>query len=79
MGFRFAGSKRVMYDRVDLLGPANEERLLADLRERTGLAVARVDVKRIDFLHDAAELVIYYEEPRAKTTKRQLPHPAPKS
>ena len=78
-GFRFAGSKRVMYDRVDLLGPANEERLLADLRERTGLAVARVDVKRIDFLHDAAELVIYYEEPRAKTTKRQLPHPAPKS
>ena len=78
-GFRFAGSKRVMYDRADLLGPANEERLLADLRERTGLAVARVDVKRIDFLHDAAELVIYYEEPRAKTTKRQLPHPAPKS
>ena len=78
-GFRFAGSKRVMYDRVDLLGPANEERLLADLRERTGLAVARVDVKRIDFLHDAAELVIYYEEPRAKTTARPLPRPAPKS
>ncbi len=78
-GFRFAGSKRVMYDRADLLGPANEERLLADLRERTGLAVARVDVKRIDFLHDAAELVIYYEEPRAKTTKRQLPHPAPEN
>ena len=78
-GFRFAGSKRVMYDRADLLGPANEERLLADLRERTGLAVARVDVKRIDFLHDAAELVIYYEEPRAKTTARPLPRPAPKS
>ena len=78
-GFRFAGSKRVMYDRADLLGPANEERLLADLRERTGLAVARVDVKRIDFLHDAAELVIYYEEPRAKTTARPLPRPAPQS
>ena len=78
-GFRFAGSKRVMYDRADLLGPANEERLLADLRERTGLAVARVDVKRIDFLHDAAELVIYYEEPRAKPAARPLPRPAPNS
>ena len=64
-GFRFAGSKRVMYDRVDLLGPANEERLLADLRERTGLNVERVEVRRIDFLHDTADLTIFYEEPRA--------------
>ena len=78
-GFRFAGSKRVMYDRVDLITPANEARLLADLRERTGLMVLRVDVKRIDFLHDTAELVVYYEEPRARTPKLQLPHPVPKN
>ena len=62
-GFRFSGSKRVIYDRVDLLGPADEARLLADLGERTGLNVARVDVRRIDFLHDTADLVIYYEQP----------------
>ena len=78
-GFRFAGSKRVMYDRVDLITPANEERLLADLHERTGLVVQRVDVKRIDFLHDAAELVVYYEEPRVKTAKPQLSHPIPEN
>ena len=78
-GFRFAGSKRVMYDRVDLITPANETRLLADLRERTGLAVERVDVKRIDFLHDTAELVVYYEEPRAKTIKPQLTRPVRES
>ena len=64
-GFRFSGSKRVIYDRVDLLGPADEARLLADLSERTGLNVARVDVRRIDFLHDTADMVIYYEPPRA--------------
>ncbi len=64
-GFHFAGSKRVMYDRIDLIGPANEARLLADLRERTGLHVERVDVRRIDFLHDTAELTIYYEQPAA--------------
>ena len=74
-GFRFAGSKRVMYDRVDLITPANEARLLADLRERTGLAVERVDVKRIDFLHDAAELVVYYDKPRVKATKPQPVRP----
>ena len=73
-GFRFAGSKRVMYDRIDLIGPAHEGRLLADLRERTGLNVERVEVRRIDFLHDAAELVIYYEEPHHQTAMQQLPH-----
>jgi hypothetical protein len=68
-GFRFSGSKRVMYDRIDLISPAHEERLLADLRERTGLNVERVDVRRIDFLHDTTDLTIYYEAPRmAKAT-----------
>ena len=64
-GFHFAGSKRVVYDRVELITPANQDRLLADLRERTGLPVERVEVRRIDFLHDTAELVVYYDEPRA--------------
>ena len=64
-GFHFSGSKRVMYDRIDLISPAHEAHLLADLRERTGLNVERVEVRRIDFLHDTADLTIFYEEPRA--------------
>ncbi len=63
-GFHFSGSKRVVYDRVDLITPANQDQLLADLRERTGLPVDRVEVRRIDFLHDTAELIVYYDEPR---------------
>lgn len=63
-GFHFSGSKRVIYDRVELIGPAERDRLLADLSERTGLPVVRVDVRRIDLLHDTAELMIYYEEPK---------------
>jgi len=63
-GFHFSGSKRVVYDRVDLITPANHDQLLADLRERTGLPVERVEVRRIDFLHDTAELMVYYDEPR---------------
>jgi hypothetical protein len=69
-GFRFSGSKRVIYDRIDSDQPgARGARLLADLRERTGLNVERVDVRRIDFLHDTTDLTIYYEAPRmAKAT-----------
>lgn len=64
-GFHFERGKRVIYDRVDLITPENRERLLDDLYERTGLAVKRIETRRIDFLHDSAELVIYYDEPRA--------------
>lgn len=62
-GFRFAGSKTITYDRVELVTPANHERLLEDLRERTGLPVERVEVRRINFLNDTADMTINYERP----------------
>lgn len=62
-GFRFEASKRVVYEMIDLITPANRELLLADLRKRTGLPVKRVEVGRIDFLRDTADLKIYYDEP----------------
>ena len=74
-GFRFAGSKLVIYDRVDLISPARHEQLLADLRERTGLPVERVEVRRINYLNDTADLTIFYEEPRAKPAPRRSPRP----
>lgn len=67
-GFHFSGSKRVIYDRIELITPANSGRLLADLRERTGLPVERVEVRRIDFLHDTAELTVFYDEPSVSRT-----------
>lgn len=62
-GFHFSGSKRVLYDRVEYITPENRDLLLADLRERTGLPVERVDIRRVDFLHDTADLTVYFEEP----------------
>lgn len=61
-GFRFEASKRIVYDKVELIKPGNTEQLLADLRERTGLPVKRVAVGRIDFLRDVAELRVHYDE-----------------
>lgn len=64
-GFHFAGSKHITYDRVDLIAPADRERLIEDLRQRTGLPVERVEVRKINFLNDTADLTMYYERPRA--------------
>ena len=67
-GFHFEASKRVIYERIDLITPDNEQLLLEDLRERTGLVVTRVDIGAINFLRDTAELVIHYDLPG--TTER---------
>jgi hypothetical protein len=62
-GFRFEASKRITYEKIDLITPANKEHLLADLQERTGLAIKRVNIGRLDFLRDTAEITAYYDEP----------------
>ena len=63
-GFRFEASHRLTYDRLDLIAPANRDALLDDLRARTGLPVTRVEVGRIDFLRDTADLKLFYDPPR---------------
>jgi len=52
--------KVIEYERIELIKPGNREELISDLRERTGLEVQKVFVKRIDFLRDTATLKIYY-------------------
>lgn len=65
-GFRFEGNKRIVYDMIEYITPANEALLLDDLRRRTGLMVKRVEIERIDFLRDVADIKIYYDEPHRK-------------
>lgn len=61
-GFHFESSKKITYEKIELITPANQEQLLADLRERTGLPVKRAEVGRINFLQDTAEIKIYYDD-----------------
>jgi hypothetical protein len=61
-GFHFEASKKITYERIDLIIPANYELLLVDVRVRTGLPVKRVAVGRIDFSRDTAEIQVYYDE-----------------
>jgi hypothetical protein len=84
-GFRFEASHRLIYDRLELIAPANRDALLADLCARTGLPVKRVEIGRIDFLKDTAELQVFYDpagtgKPGAHdppVTFRQDLHPMP--
>ena len=52
--------KLVQYDRIDLIKPEKELEMVADLRERTGLDIYRVEVGSIDFLRDMTILKVYY-------------------
>lgn len=65
-GFRYESTKLIKYERIEWIKPENHPLLLADLRERTGLPVKRFEIGEIDFLKEAAELVIYYDEPKAQ-------------
>jgi len=62
-GFRFEISGRITYDKIELILPSRREQLLADLRDRTGLPVKRVEIGRLDFLRDSAEIKVYYDAP----------------
>jgi hypothetical protein len=69
-GFNFEQHKRITYERIELITPARREELLADLRHRTGLAVTRVEVGRVDFLRDTAELTVFFATPSSSDARQ---------
>jgi hypothetical protein len=61
-GFRYEASKRVLYEKIELVRPERRDDLMADLQERTGLVIKRVAIEKVDFVRDTASLKIYYDE-----------------
>ena len=55
----------VEYDNLELLGAAQRPALLADLRNRTGINVTRVQIKTIDLGQGSATLTIWSDSPNA--------------
>lgn len=53
-------AKEVIYERIEWIKPQYQEQLLADLKERTGLPVHRVEIVNINFLRDIAVLKVFY-------------------
>lgn len=57
---RHESHKIVLYERIELIKSGNRAALKADLEERTGIIINRVEVGRIDFLRDTALVKIYF-------------------
>lgn len=53
-------SKTIEYENIELVKKEHNEKLLEDLRARTGLKVHRIDIERIDFLKDSAKIKVFY-------------------
>ncbi len=59
----------IRYEKIDLITPANHAALLADLEQRTGLKISRLELGQIDFLRDTVTIDLYYfphEQPQAE-------------
>lgn len=54
-------TKIILYEKIDLIKHGREEELLADLKERTGLEIFKIEVGHIDFLRDVAYIKIFYQ------------------
>ena len=58
--YRHESSKTITYEKIDLIKPQNQKRFIEDLQKRTGLKINRVEIGKINFLRDTAEITIYY-------------------
>jgi len=57
-------SRRVLYDRLDLLSADRAIELVEDLRARTHLPVVRYEIGDVDLLRDTANITIHYTDER---------------
>lgn len=61
-GFHYEASKRIVYEKIELIRPDRRAELIADLEARTGLKIKRVAIGKVDFLRDVATLKVYYDD-----------------
>ena len=60
------GCKYVRYDNIELIRPDRYDELVADLSERLGVEIDRVEVGAVDFLKDMTMLRVFYRDSGAR-------------
>lgn len=60
---RHTSAKLVIYEKIQLITPERREEMIADLEQRLGHKVNKVEVGHVDFLRDVAFVKVYYELP----------------
>jgi len=53
-------SKLITYEKIELIKAGKRKELIEDLRERTDLPIHRIDIGKINFLRDTAQIIVYY-------------------
>jgi hypothetical protein len=71
-GFRYEARKTITYERIDMIRPENWSLLLEDLQQRTGLPIQRIEIGKLNFLRDTAEITIYYDPKMLDTARVRL-------
>ncbi len=61
-GFQYESSKRIVYEKIDLIRPDRRPELITDLENRTGLKIKRISIGKISFLRDTADIKIFYDD-----------------
>lgn len=62
--------REITYERIDLIKPELRSEMIADLCNRTGLAIQKVQVTNIDLMQDIAFVQAYYIDENAGTFDR---------
>lgn len=61
-GFEYETRKNIVYERIEMIHPDNWDALVADLQERTGLPITRIEIGELNFVRDTADIRVYYKE-----------------
>ncbi len=65
-GFHYEVSRRIVYEKIELIRPDRREALIADLEARLGVKIKQVIIGKVNFMRDTAQLTIYYDDPNRK-------------
>jgi hypothetical protein len=57
---RHESQKIVLYENIELIHYSRREELMNDLQTRTGLNINRIDIGKIDYLRDTAQIRLYF-------------------
>jgi hypothetical protein len=55
-------SQTIEYEKIENIKPENNELLLEDLKNRTGLDIQKIEIRKINFLRDTSQIRIYFKK-----------------
>lgn len=60
--FKKEVTKIIMYENIELIKPEKRTELIADIENRMGVKINHISIGKIDFLRDAAQIHVFYNE-----------------